>query len=772
MPASATDSALHLFFGNSRDALLVCSRRATNQYVIDYINPATITILGSAVVPACPFPLEDLFPETALSETLEAVYQTPNSGPVTLKTPLPPEKQIDAEVNLLAGQLVIRLTERLAPLTQAIGTHSADSSQRDLRAQMNLVEEILNSTTNPIYLAEALRDTTGTITDFRIVRCNDAGRKNMVRTVGFDGTGSTVLTLYPFSRERGLFAAFVGVVETGEAFETEQYYAYGTIRDWQHVAARKVGNGVVVTYTDMTESQRIRQQIEQSAAELRAVIDCAQVAIFLITPVWSETTDEPDRKIIDFRFRIANRKFASYVGKEPESLTGLLASQWFPGYRKTGLFDRYVTLFTTGQPQHFDYHYDTQGHDVWLNVTANKLENDVLVTFSDYTQLKELQHRLEASTTELQTVLNTSQTGIFLFAPVRNEVGEVVDFRFRLANRQLAAYVGQTPEVVTGGLGSTWFPDYQTNGLFDAYYKTYATGETQRFDFHYFGSGIDVWLDIMSTKLGDEVLVTFGDYTPLKRLQQRLEASVIELQHSNANLEQFAYVASHDLQEPLRKIQSFGDLLQTQYAPALGADGADLIGRMQSAAARMQVLIKDVLAYSRIATKRDALRPVDLNELVKEVLNDLETVITDKRAVVRVGPLPTVVGDAPQLRQLFQNLMSNALKFTRSGVVPELQLDARLVKGCETGLPVAAADYNRLFHEFVFSDNGIGFEPRHAERIFQVFQRLHGRSEYVGTGIGLAIVQKVVQNHQGYIVAEGQPGRGATFRMLLPAEEV
>ena len=232
------------------------------------------------------------------------------------------------------------------------------------------------------------------------------------------------------------------------------------------------------------------------------------------------------------------------------------------------------------------------------------------------------------------------------------------------------------------------------------------------------------------------------------------------------------YVASHDLQEPLRKIQAFGDIIQSQFAPIIGDSGADMISRMQSAAARMQILIKDVLAYSRIATKRETVGPINLNQIVADVLVDIETAIREKNAVITVDLLPTVRGDAAQLRQLFQNLISNALKFTKTDKNadrPTVTITSRRAHGRDlTGGPLMTTDADRLFHLIDVNDNGIGFDPHQADRIFQVFQRLHGRSEYQGTGIGLAIVQKVVDNHQGHILAEGRPGLGATFRILLP----
>ena len=183
----------------------------------------------------------------------------------------------------------------------------------------------------------------------------------------------------------------------------------------------------------------------------------------------------------------------------------------------------------------------------------------------------------------------------------------------------------------------------------------------------------------------------------------------------------------------------------------------------------MQVLIKDLLAYSRVASKRDPFRVIDMNQLVSDVLNDLETSIQAKAATITLDDLPNMPGDAMQLRQLFQNLLSNALKFSQPNVAPSIHINCHLIQGSESDV-VPVAEANRKFYSIEVADSGIGFEPKYADRIFQVFQRLHGRSQYEGTGIGLAIVQKVVENHRGYILAEGRPGAGTTFKILLPID--
>ncbi|WP_052731106.1 PAS domain-containing protein [Spirosoma radiotolerans] len=644
--------------------------------------------------------------------------------------------------------------------------HALEQTANQAERQAELLNSVLNGSSSGVIAFEAIRDETNRIIDFSFLAANRSSTQ-MINKKLDEMIGSTLLTIFPGNVQTGLFDLYVRTTETGEPGRTEVYYNHDGLDFWLDIFSQKLSDGLVVTFTDISATKRSALTIEQSADELRTVIDSAQVAIFLINPVYNASG-----KIADFRFRTANQMIASYVGQEPDALMGELVSRWFPEYLTNGLFQRYVAIFETGRTQHFNFHSETNSLDAWESYTVVKVGADILVTFSDFTELKKLQQRLEASATELQTVIDTCQTGIFLFSPVRNQLGEVIDFRFRLANRQLASYVGQEPEVVVGALGSTWFPDYKTNGLFERYHKTYMTGESQRFDFHYDGSGIDVWLDIMTTKSGDDVLVTFGDYTPLKQLQQQLENSVIDLQRSNKNLEQFAYIASHDLQEPLRKIQAFGDIIQSQFAPVIGDSGADMIARMQSAAARMQILIKDVLAYSRIATKRESIGPVNLNQVVADVLVDIETAVNEKNAVIKVESMPTVRGDSAQLRQLFQNLISNALKFTKTDKNadrPTILITSRRIRGRDlTGGTVIATDADRLFHLIEIDDNGIGFDPHQAERIFQVFQRLHGRSEYQGTGIGLAIVQKVVENHQGHIVAEGRPGQGSTFRILLP----
>lgn len=247
----------------------------------------------------------------------------------------------------------------------------------------------------------------------------------------------------------------------------------------------------------------------------------------------------------------------------------------------------------------------------------------------------------------------------------------------------------------------------------------------------------------------------------VKERTLQLTASNRELQRSNQELQDFAYVASHDLQEPLRKIQAFGNLLEDEYASQLG-DGRDYLLRMRKAASRMSVLIEDLLAFSRITTKAKPLTEVDLNQIAREVVEDLEVRIKDTGAEVEVSDLPVIYADRLQMRQLLQNLIGNALKFRQAEVSPVVKIRA------ESG---DADSGSKAMCRVYVVDNGIGFDEKYLDRIFSVFQRLHGKDIYQGTGIGLAICRKIAERHGGSITASSTVGQGATFVVTLPVND-
>jgi PAS domain S-box-containing protein len=248
--------------------------------------------------------------------------------------------------------------------------------------------------------------------------------------------------------------------------------------------------------------------------------------------------------------------------------------------------------------------------------------------------------------------------------------------------------------------------------------------------------------------------------------EARERAGGVELLRSNQELEQFAYIASHDLQEPLRKIQAFGDRLRLRFHEQLAEQGRDYIERMLSSAVRMRRLIDDLLLFSRVTTKPQALVRIDLDGVLGGVLMDLEVGIEKAGAAIEVEPLPAIEADPMQMRQLFQNLIGNALKFAAPENPPRIRVFAERAEA--PPMDEGRASDGEWWRISV-QDNGIGFDEKYTDRIFQVFQRLHGRDEYEGTGVGLAICRKIVERHGGGIAARSQPGRGATFNITLPA---
>lgn len=293
--------------------------------------------------------------------------------------------------------------------------------------------------------------------------------------------------------------------------------------------------------------------------------------------------------------------------------------------------------------------------------------------------------------------------------------------------------------------------------------------------------GTKFWGSVVITALHDDNGNIIGFSKVTRDLTERMQAEEAlketanelarknrELDAMNQELASFAYVSSHDLQEPLRKIQTFATRIAETEAETLSAKAKDYFSRMQNAALRMQRLIEDLLSYSRTNTGEKIFEAVNLNNLVNEVKNDLRELIDTKQAVISVSPLPTLQVIKFQFAQLLTNILSNALKFSKQDVVPQIKISHQIIEGRE--VESNHADLKKQYHKISISDNGIGFEPEHKHKIFEVFQRLHGRSEYSGTGIGLAICKKIVDNHGGVITGEGNLEEGATFTIYLPVK--
>lgn len=368
----------------------------------------------------------------------------------------------------------------------------------------------------------------------------------------------------------------------------------------------------------------------------------------------------------------------------------------------------------------------------------------------------------------LGSVLNTTQNGVVSFKAIRQ--GDTIsDFEIEYANYAIKKFLGATPDKLVGQRLSGMDGFVQEYKLMERFKQVVEKGEMQELEVWYKENNRNGWYYVLLAQRDDGITVTFHDISDLKRYEEELKKKIEALEHSNTELEQYAYAASHDLQEPLRKIQIFSDFLNETQSDRLDESGKVHLTRIANAAARMSGLIKDVLSFSSIR-QEDAFVETDLKGIVQKVLRDLDLLIAQKGATIEEEPLPIIEAVPIQMTQLFYNLINNALKFSHPDREPYLQIR---VQKLSPEAVIAQAGLNPLlsYFEITCSDNGIGFDQKMADNIFGLFKRLGDRNDYPGSGIGLALCKKVVLNHQGVIVAEGNHGEGACFRLFLPERQ-
>ncbi len=455
-------------------------------------------------------------------------------------------------------------------------------------------------------------------------------------------------------------------------------------------------------------------------------------------------------------YQIANRSYAKLLGVRPEDMPGTTDHEHYP----PDLAEKYRAddqrIMAAGEVEELEEAFEQDGQRGWVRTFKVPLRGKggemigILGIFWDVTELHEAQHQLRERVKEMRALLYLSELAeqhgdnpaaivqkLATHLPDAWQYPEAACTRIRLDGETAASqgFVECDDKLV-----EPIRVDGETVGEIEVGYREPRPDA----DVGPFLTEESMLLHALAERLGHTVARIRA-----VRLARR---AADELRRSNKELEYFAYVASHDLQEPLRKITSFGELLQSA-AEELTGDNRLYLDRIVASAERMEELIDALLAYSRVATRSEPFVPVELGTLAREALEDLEMAVKEAGARVDIGPLPLVAGDPAQLRSVFQNLIGNAIKYAREGVPAEITVAGQV-----------AGD----MAEITVTDNGIGFDEKYLDRVFKPFQRLHGRHEYAGTGMGLAICERIAKRHGGDIAAVSRLGQGSTFTLRLP----
>lgn len=562
------------------------------------------------------------------------------------------------------------------------------------------------------------------------------------------------------------------------------FYRNGRIEDiyWTFSYSPAYGDnekisGVLVTCMETTAQMLFRRKVQKSEQRVRSLVESAPFPIGVYVGR-------------EMRIELANQAIIEVWGKGNEVI-GKLYSDILPEYKNREIFDRLDNVYTTGTPFHarnqsVDLVKEGKVNTYYFNYDFTPLYDEagniygVMNTAADVTDLNLAKQKIEQSEQNFRNMLLQAPVAMcILLGPLH---------KIEIANDLMIELWGKPVENVMYKPVFEALPDAREQGLEQLLDHVYATGEifkanerpvvllrNGRYEAVYQNFVYEPYKDSNGTILGvvaisvdvtEQVLARQKIEDIIKERTRELEIANNNLQKSNAELAQFAHIASHDLQEPLRKITTFAQLLEKKIGKDIDEQSGNYIHKINSASSRMNTLIKDVLTYSELVKEKEIFAEVDLNQIVESIVTDYELLIEQKEATLEVANLPVLEAIPLQMAQLFGNLIGNALKFARKDVKPLIKISSAVATQEEK----AALSLDPLvdYYKIQVRDNGIGFKAEYAEQIFKIFQRLHHKSEYEGTGIGLAMCKKIAINHKGELNATESSENGAVFTVVLP----
>ncbi len=655
------------------------------------------------------------------------------------------------------------------------------TSELLLKNNQALLQTIFDAAPNSLTVYKAIYNQEGHIEDFEFVIVNEF----TIQTTGrHDLIGKCYGAEFPHVKETGVMDVFKKVATTGIPEDFEKWYEGEGMRHWFRFIINKVGQLLLVTVEDITKRKEAERKILDSEQYSRSLFYNSPVAVLVCVG--------PNMVL-----REANEKMLTIFGRGNE-IIGQPIMKAIPELATTPLMDQYRNVLQTGITHHqqaekillvkngqpywgyYDYTYkplyNTGGIIYGVICTAIEVTEQVIAR----QKLEEKETALEAALEQVRLSKEAADLGTFDLDLERDYMHWDNRCRtlFGISHQNKVTYEkdfveGLHPEDKERILKiiDLSFDKSVSNGNYDVEYRTVGAEDgkvrwvrakgkvyfnTAEKPVRFIGSVLDITEQVTAFQKIENLVEERTK--ELAQANGTLQTINTELQRSNAHLEEFAHAASHDLKEPVRKIHFFTHQLKQQLSGQLKEEQTRAFNRIENATERMGALIDDLLLYSHVSQRPHEMESINLNDKLQRVLEDLELDIEEKKAIVNVSELPVVQGYRRQLQQVFQNLISNALKYSRAGVPPVILITANEVT--ENGV---------AYHAIAVQDNGIGFEQQYAGRIFQMFTRLHGKAEYSGTGVGLSIVKKVVENHNGIIKVDSTPGEGSTFRVLLPA---
>ncbi len=649
-----------------------------------------------------------------------------------------------------------------------------------IRQSENFLKNVLGTTDNVVNYYEPLYNDEQEIIDFEIIYANACNR-DYFGIEPDDMLGKRVLEVFPTLKDNGGLENLKLSFNNSEKVKYENELIMNNETMHFQTLITPLSDGVLITARNITAEEKakstqlkLKKRLENQNLKLldnRALLANIFKSISHVVMHLKSVRNE-ENQIIDFKIVFVNDRINPITGDIPEEIKNRRVSEVYPDIYSSGVFNNLVQALENKKSVEYEVPYDRNNMKMWFKATAIKLGDGITVTMREITQEKKkseelysLNEQLSIRNSILSDAESIAKIGSYLWY-MDTDTSELSDNFYRILGYEPNEFIS-TSQKYRDFIHPDDLQQYdiRTKETFegidsDEFIYRIITKDGQTKHIKTNGQFLD--------KNGRSVMIgVVQDVTQNINSAENLRKSNLDLKRSNAELESFNRVASHDLQEPLRKIQLFVSRIEDMEGSSFSERGKNYFEKVKNAANRMQHLIQNLLAYSRIDSSNSHLEQINLNDVLVKVQEDLTASIKLNQAKVFIDNLPEINGIFFQMEQLFANLISNSLKYKSLTDTPELHITAEQVLAAN--LPIAFKTVSAQYHKITVSDNGIGFESKYAEKIFEVFQRLHQKTEYSGTGIGLAICKKIVENHNGYIYAIGKPGKGTEFIIFLPA---